>query len=222
MFDSSRKSRSHDPEATREALLRAGAQVFSAAGFAGAKVERIAALAGVNKAMINYHFRGKRGLYTAILGEALGRLAGELTALRDERRPADEALRELVARLGRVLSERPDLPAMMLREILDGGERLDATLLPRMLALFGATREIVGRGVRGGQFRRVDPALTHLQLIGSLMFFFASTPFRERRVAAGDIPAELAPPPGAAAIVAHVQELMARGLAADRARRTRR
>jgi AcrR family transcriptional regulator len=210
MFDSKAR-RSHDPEATREALKRAGARLFARAGFAGAKVERIAAEAGVNKAMINYHFRGKRGLHAAILGEALAGLAEDVEGLRARRLLPEQALRELIDLIGRRMTRQPDLPGMMLREILDGGERLDAQLLPRMLSVFGTTREIVQRGVRAGRFRRVDPALTHLQLVGSLMFFFASAPFRERAVAAGRMPAELTRGEG---YVAHVQELMARGLAA--------
>jgi AcrR family transcriptional regulator len=212
MFDL--KRRMHDPEKTREALKRAGARIFARDGFAGAKVDRIAAAAGVNKAMINYHFRGKRGLHAAILAEALGGLAADIEALRGEGRAPDEALRELIAVIGRRMTEHPDLPAMMLREILDGGERLDAALLPRMLSVFGTTRDIVQRGVKARRFRRVDPALTHLQLIGSLMFFFASAPFRERAVAAGRMPPELTRAAGDAGYVAHVQELMARGLAA--------
>lgn len=212
MFDS--KRRTHDPEATREALKRAGARIFAQDGFAGAKVDRIAAAAGVNKAMINYHFRGKRGLHAAILGEALTGLAADVEALRGAERAPEDALRDLIAVIGRRMAEHPDLPGMMLREILDGGQRLDAQLLPRMLAVFGATREIVQRGVKTRRFRRVDPALTHLQLVGSLMFFFASAPFRERAVAAGRMPPELTRSAGDAGYVAHVQELMARGLAA--------
>ena len=47
--------------------MQAGSELFAAHGFDGATVETIAERAGVNKAMINYHFGGKRGLYQAIL-----------------------------------------------------------------------------------------------------------------------------------------------------------
>ncbi|HJS56985.1 MAG TPA: helix-turn-helix domain-containing protein, partial [Vicinamibacteria bacterium] len=53
---------------TVESLLEAATQVFMETGFAGARVDQIARQAQVNKAMIYYHFRSKRGLYQAVLG----------------------------------------------------------------------------------------------------------------------------------------------------------
>jgi AcrR family transcriptional regulator len=211
--------RMHDPEATREALVRAATRLFAAVGFDGTTVEQIAAASGVNKAMINYHFGGKDGLYTSILRESFTRLASEVARLRARPGSADQALRELIATLGRMMTETPSLPAMMLREILAGGGRLDDGLVAQMLSVFGATREIVERGVRTRRFRRVDPVLTHLGLIGSLLFYFATAPFRDRKVAAGRLPEALATPPTPERFIAHLQDLTARGLAAEPAAR---
>jgi len=65
----------------------------------------------------------------------------------------------------------------------------------------------------------VDPLLTHLSLVGSLVFFFATARFRERVLAARRPPIR---PPDAAAYVRHIQDLLSRGLATDRARARRR
>jgi AcrR family transcriptional regulator len=48
------------------ALLDAAADLIAKRGFEGSTVEAIAKQARVNKAMISYHFGGKRGLYGAI------------------------------------------------------------------------------------------------------------------------------------------------------------
>lgn len=60
------EERQRDPERTREKILDAAVQVFSARGFAGARVAEIATRAGVNKQLIAYYFGGKEGLYQAI------------------------------------------------------------------------------------------------------------------------------------------------------------
>ena len=73
-----REREKRDPEATRQALLRAGAELFSERGFDGVPIEEVAARAGVNKALISYHFRGKRGLYVAILESAFASMAERL------------------------------------------------------------------------------------------------------------------------------------------------
>ena len=57
----------------------------------------------------------------------------------------------------------------------------------------------------------VDPFLTHLSIVGSLLAFFATQPFRERLEKKELLPFAA---PSAESFVAHMQELFTRGLAA--------
>ncbi len=54
-------------EGARAALIAAGTDVFLTEGFRAARVQDIAAKAGVRLSAINYHFGGKEGLYHAVL-----------------------------------------------------------------------------------------------------------------------------------------------------------
>ena len=58
--------RQRDPERTRERILEAALAEFAAKGYAGARVDQIAARAGVNKQLVSYYFGGKQGLYRAL------------------------------------------------------------------------------------------------------------------------------------------------------------
>jgi AcrR family transcriptional regulator len=187
-------------------------ELFAERGFKGATAERIAARAGVNKAMINYHFRTKRGLYESILASTIGDFAHRLVGLRDDARPAPVRLREFVTAFAETASRHPHFPAMLLREVASGGARVGPKIIGLIVSVFGVVREIVERGVRDGSLRPVDPALTHLSIVGSLVFFFATEPFRRRVLAGPDPPFPL---PKAEDYVRHVQELISRGLAAD-------
>jgi TetR/AcrR family transcriptional regulator len=60
------QQRQRDPERTRGLILDAALEVFSAKGYAGARVAEIADRAGVNKQLITYYFGGKEGLYQEI------------------------------------------------------------------------------------------------------------------------------------------------------------
>ncbi|MCC7440955.1 MAG: TetR/AcrR family transcriptional regulator [Bdellovibrionales bacterium] len=60
---------SSGPEATRQALLKAGTELFAKHGFDGASVKEIADRAGVNVSLVSYHFGGKEGLYRAALDQ---------------------------------------------------------------------------------------------------------------------------------------------------------
>ena|ERR1700754_3157880 len=55
-----------DAQDTRRRLIEAAHQEFAAHGIAGARVDRIAAAAGANKALIYFHFGNKEGLFTAV------------------------------------------------------------------------------------------------------------------------------------------------------------
>jgi AcrR family transcriptional regulator len=214
-----RRGRRRDAASTREALVAAGTELFAERGYDGVPVWAIAQKAGVNKAMINYHFGGKRKLYLAIASATFAEIVASVERLADSPRPAPEVLRELVAVVGEIATRRhPHFCSMMLREVVAGGKHLDPDLIDKPARILGAVQRIVARGVSDGDFRPVDPLLTHLSLVGSLVFFFATARFRER-VLANRRPA--IKPPDAAAYVKHIQDLLTHGLAAER-RRARR
>src|SRR5947207_3655114 len=56
-----------DPARTRERILAAAFQEFAAQGFAGARVDRIADRAGINKRMLYHYFGDKEGLFREVL-----------------------------------------------------------------------------------------------------------------------------------------------------------
>ncbi len=197
-------------ETAREALLAAGTELFAERGFDGAKVEAIARRAGVNKAMINYHFGGKEGLYTTILLDTLEAARRRLEELGESSEPADVRLRQFVEAFAAITTRRPAFPAMVLREVIAGGGHVEEDLVGRILEIFRVLQGILEEGIEEGAFRRADPLLTHLTVVGGLLFFFATQTFRERILAAGHPPLS---PPEPEAFVHHLQELLARGLA---------
>ncbi len=66
-----------DAEATKKRLLAAARQEFGAYGIAGARVDRIAAEAGSNKAQIYHYFGSKDGLFEAVFNEIVAQTLEE-------------------------------------------------------------------------------------------------------------------------------------------------
>jgi len=52
---------------TRQSIMKAAVALFAERGYEGASVRAIVSKAGVNQAAINYHFKGKDGLYLEVL-----------------------------------------------------------------------------------------------------------------------------------------------------------
>lgn len=182
------KSNTRSPERTRAQLLAAGERLFAQKGYDATSLDTLAREAGVNKAMVSYHFGGKQGLYNALLLEVLQPLVEQVRLLRETPGSAGDRLRGFIRLFGETHARRPFLSSLVLRELLAGGHRLEMSALPQFLAVFGVLSEILQQGVREGSFRPTHPMITHLQLMGSLVFFFATAGFRERMGRAGQFP----------------------------------
>jgi AcrR family transcriptional regulator len=129
------KSRSADRPDTRAAIFQAAAHAFSARGFDGVGVDDIAAQAGVNKAMIYYHFADKLALYRAVVADMLGTVAATATEIAGTDRPPTDKLDLFIANFVSQADARPWFPTMMLREVSEGAPHLD-------LATFGLMRNV--------------------------------------------------------------------------------
>ena len=68
-------------DATREALIRAAVEIFGRDGFNATGTRALAESAGVNQALIAYHFGGKAGLYLAALEHIVGRVRERIDPL---------------------------------------------------------------------------------------------------------------------------------------------
>jgi len=122
----------------RDRILSAAEVEFGAHGFAGARVDRIATAAGVNKQLLFHYFDSKAGLYRAV-SEAVGR---RLDLEAAGRGTPGERLRHLV------------------EQLVAAGPELGAVLGPdaRSKAAAAAIR-IIEDGQRSGHFRDdVNPA----------------------------------------------------------------
>src|ERR671914_1735857 len=68
---------------SREAVFRAAAAEFAERGYEAAGVDRIAAKARVNKAMLYYHFGSKLALYVEVLRDMFRAVGVRARALAD-------------------------------------------------------------------------------------------------------------------------------------------
>jgi AcrR family transcriptional regulator len=165
---------------TRERLLAAAAAEFAARGFDGAKVDRIAARARINKAMLYYHFRSKAALYREILRQMFATIAAAVTEVHSHGGPADAQLGRFIEAISRAAEAAPHFPPMWLREIAEGGRHLDGSIVRELRRVIETLAAILRDGHRAGLFRPVNPFVTQIGIVAPLMLYSASAPIRER------------------------------------------
>ena len=194
---------------SRDQVFRAAAAEFAERGFEAAGVDRIAAKARVNKAMLYYHFGSKLGLYTEVLRDMFRAVGERARALADGPGTPQEKMDAWIVAIVEESSARPWFPQIMLRELAAGIPHLDGETFGLMHNVFAAVRDILVRGHEEGVFREADPLLTHLTIMPTILVFFVRETALARRPKAA--PALLASPRSREEFIRHMQ-LTVRGL----------
>ena len=154
---------------TREAVFDSAASLFATGGFDGVSVDDIARDAGVNKAMIYYHFADKLALYRAVLADGLSRMGATVHAIATASDAPSSKLDQFIEAFVRMTEVRPWMPALMLREIAEGAPRLDAGTMEHMRMVIGSFVSILKQGQDSGAFRPLHPILAYESVIGPII-----------------------------------------------------
>lgn len=166
--------------AVRSALLAAALEVFAERGFTGATVGEICERAGVNRAMIGYHFDNKAGLYAVVIGELVDEARGEIEAStsmseREGRDPIDV----WIDALANLYHRRPALARLIVRGMLDGDFASLRSASEALKGFFLLTQTMLERAlVRYPRLKGFDPHILHLICAGALVHFSLTMPFR--------------------------------------------
>src|SRR5690349_19019436 len=152
--------RRRDPVATRRKLLVAARREFAQSGLAGARVDEIAARAGVNKQLVYHYFGDKDALYLAVLEWVYEEIRAQERKLNLEGLPPDRAIKRLIESSFDHLAANPDFIVLLNDENrggarhVRGSTRLEAMHSP----LVKSVSHILHEGVRSGVFRKgIDP-----------------------------------------------------------------
>jgi len=114
-------------KSTRAAILSAARQEFIENGLRGARMQEIADRAGINKALLHYHFRDKEGLYLAAIQSVVTTVVDQVVepfSAHGQERTAAQRMEAMIRAYITVLRTNPELVGMALRELADGGHHL--------------------------------------------------------------------------------------------------
>ena len=163
-----RRSETADPTPAR--ILAAAEEVFARRGFEAARLEDIAAAAGVRRPSLLYHFPSKEKLYAAVVQSAFAQLRDSLVRSMTGEGPfmvrVESALRSYI----HFLATRPDPTRIFVREILDAGPGealLRQQVVPMLDLAETFLREAGGPAVRDG----VDIRAVLLQVVGGAILY---------------------------------------------------
>lgn len=168
-----------DSEKVRRDLLEAARDHFLKRDFKAVSLREIASSAGVNGAMVNYYFGGKKGLYLAMVDELFEALDAKMASLSDN---SEFSIADFSRSYCQLLAENPWWPNFVTREILfSEGETKEEVLQRFSKMIAPKLRHAVDQEIESGNFRKeLSPELTIMSLMGMTIFPFLAAPMLER------------------------------------------
>jgi TetR/AcrR family transcriptional regulator len=217
----SRRGRVHNAAGAREAILNAAEQVFAEHGFAGARVDTIAEVAGYAKGLIFQYFGDKLALYSEVIKRAdqatrdlqlqpIAWLAEDDAALAPPQFVT--LLKRFLGELFDFYLEHPQITRILLWEMANGWQtyakiaaQIDTSEMERLRPLLSAIKD--AKLLHSD----VDPMMQFVTVESLLMIFQACIPLFQLF-----LPTESLPSPEALVRAREfIIDFIARGLLAD-------
>jgi TetR/AcrR family transcriptional regulator len=151
-------STAHKPP-SRERIILSAMHEFAVHGYAGARVDRIAAGASINKAMIYYHFGSKQDLYRETIGEVYREATARLSEILGGNDSLEQLLLVVASFHHDLMRKYPEFRSVLMRELAHPRDEIisyifgifESSGLPsRLLTRFEEE-------MKAGRIRKTDP-----------------------------------------------------------------
>jgi len=176
--------RVRDAERTRAEIIDVATHEFADQGYAGARVDEIAAKTRTTKRMIYYYFGGKEGLYLAVLEQAYQHIRALEQKLDVDHLEPVEALRKLAELTFDHHEEHQDFVRLVAIENIHYAQHLLKSEVREGLAApaLDVLTRIMERGVAGGLFRDDVDALDVHMIISAFCIFRGANRYTFRAI----------------------------------------
>jgi AcrR family transcriptional regulator len=172
------EERLRDADRSQSTILAAARDEFAEYGLGGARVDRIAERAGLNKRLIYYYFEDKEKLFQAVLEQAYRDIREQEANLRLLDLEPATAVRRLIEFTWNYYLEHPEFMTLLNSANLHRARHLAESQRARELnsPLVETLAAVLERGRRDGTFRGgVDPVQLYVSIAGLAYFYLSNT-----------------------------------------------
>ena len=179
---SGRRPKACAPEIdTRSAVLKAARTVFARRGFEGASTREVAEVAGVNNAMIYYHFKDKNELYRSVLARSFAEFdrIWEHPVFDDPAAPSRQKIRTYVDGFIRFQHANDDIRRIMSMEFSSCSVNSQWLADNHFICGYERLAALLREAMRKRELRRMDLSLAVSCLVGMVIHSFTVRPLAE-------------------------------------------
>ena len=160
--------------ATVRRIVVAARKVFAQRGFSGARMDEIARVADVNKALPYYYFRNKEELHRFVLETMIAQVSAPMESPEVLSMEPAERVRALVNTTFDFVLRNPAYPRLIQRELMSDGRRLHWMVVYYHRPLHKRMVQTIREGIERGQFRAMNPDHMVFTIFGMIMYYFAT------------------------------------------------
>jgi len=173
-----KKVQKRDAEASKKLIITNAIQLFSQKGYASSSMDELGKLCGLNKAMVFYYFKNKKGLYEAVMREILLEIQYAIVEENKIHNTPQQELTGFIRTYAKFACEHTYLPALLLKELSDSGAVVPELLFASMRQLFALFSDILKRGEEKGCFHDAIPMILYFMVLGTLNLMVTTKPLR--------------------------------------------
>jgi len=162
-------------ENTEKKILAAAREVFHRKGFEGARMQEIADLAGVNKALLHYYYRDKQKLFHAVFRETFPAMIREMTVIFSTDEPLETKISNFFNRHISFLQQNSYIPYFIISSLQQNHQELPEMLKNANPSPYALIRKQLDQEQRSG-ITEEDFIQFYLNLLSLSVFPFLAKP----------------------------------------------
>ena len=174
----SKKIQKRDAKVSKQLIITHAIVLFSQKGYASASMDELAERCGLNKAMVFYYFKNKKGLYEAVMREVLVEIQQTIVEENKRHSTPKEEMEGFIRTYAKFACEHPYLPSLLLKELSDSGAIIPEMLFSSMRQLFALFSDILKRGEKEGCFTDAVPMILYFMVLGTLNLMITTKQLR--------------------------------------------
>lgn len=159
---------------TEEKILKAAEEVFMRDGYDGSRMQDIADVAGINKALLHYYFRSKDKLFEKVFDTKIQVFFPQVDEVFNQDIPFIEKIYFFIEAYIKLLCKNPYLPLFVLNTVNNKGKSEFIKKMP--IELSRKVAQSYQTDLKKGTVRQLNPAQFIISLMGMCIFPFLAKP----------------------------------------------
>ncbi|OYT17734.1 MAG: TetR family transcriptional regulator [Bacteroidetes bacterium 4572_77] len=170
---------------TEQKIVKAAEKVFIEQGMSGARMQEIANVAGINKALLHYYYRSKEKLFDMVFRTAFKAFIPNLLEVFKGDEDFFSKIRYFVAKYMNVLEKNPHIPGFVLHEISNRPKHL-SEMMQELNFDLSFIYDQINEEIAAGNLRAIAPEQLIINIISLCVFPIVAKPMISAIVYKGD------------------------------------